>query len=341
MNGKERICRYLNNEETDGIPIFPKISYATSLLAGVELEQYMSNGEALAKSIIFAQNKFGWDGVGIATDISLNGRALGSKYKYRSDGPCLLEEYLMKSLEDIHKIKVMDPWESEGFKVILKATKLISEEIGEKVFVQSWTNGPLNVASQLINMQVLMMDMIDEPELVKELLDICCLSSEAYVKELVKAGADAVAFGHACASTNMISRDMYEEFALPYEKRIVDAIHSEGGIAITHICGKIEPIVDLIALNGSDIIDFDTDNDIRKLIESTNNTKFFRGHISPTLLYGGTVKEIDKSIKQLIDEENKAKKLILGTGCEVPFGTPEKNLAQFMESGRKYGKRNK
>ena len=77
---------------------------------------------------------------------------------------------------------------------------------------------------------------------------------------------------------------------LPYETRLVSAIHENGGRAITHICGDIHGIVELITRNGSDIIDFDHLCDVSRL--KTQTDKVLRGNIDPSLLANGTPQEV-------------------------------------------------
>lgn len=334
MTGKERIYAVLQGRKPDFIPVFPKISFATAQCAGYTVGQYMSDPSAMSQSVLAACEKFGWDGVGITTDISLDGMALGSQYQLNEDAPYTLKKRLLNSLEEADQIVIRNPWDCPGYGTVLRATQETVQKAGDRIFVQAWCNGPLNVSSQLYDLQELLMDTIDDPEGVHHLLEICTQAAISQARELIRTGADAVAFGHATASPNVISRNAYCEFALPYEKRIIDAIHEEGGIAITHICGKIETIVDKIAENGSDIIDFDSANDIQVLLEKTGGKKVFRGNIAPVLFTEGTPEEIKKAVKDLLDRDGGSGKLLLGSGCEVNLNTPAENLQAFMEAAR-------
>lgn len=335
MTGKERVYAVLRGQTPDQIPVFPKISFATAKYGGYTVGQYMSDPEAMSNSIIAACERFGWDAVGITTDISLDGMALGSKYQLNDDAPYTLKEYLLNSLDETDKIVIRNPWDCPGYGTVLRATQRTVEKIGDHIFVQAWCNGPLNVSSQVYNLQELLVDTIDDPEGVHRLLGICTQAAISQARELIRTGADAVAFGHATASPNVISRAAYCEFALPYEKQIIDAIHEEGGIAITHICGKIESIVDMIAQNGSDIIDFDAANDIQVLLEKTEGKKVFRGNIAPVLFSEGTPAEISQAVNELLARDGGSNRLILGSGCEVNLNTPEENLQAFMEAARR------
>lgn len=334
MTGRERIDAVLHKKTPDMIPIFPKLAFTTAKFSGHTVSEYMSDPVVLAECAVNAAEKFGWDAVPLHTDISLDGMALGSQYTLPEDAPYVLKKSLMDSIEDIDRIQIRNPWDCPGYGTLLRATEHAVKLAGDRLFIQSWCNGPMNVASQLYNLQELLVDTICDPEAVHALLELCTQAAVWQARELIKAGADAVAFGHATVSSNVVSRETYIEFGLPYEKRIVDAIHEEGGIAITHICGRIEPIIDKIYENGSDIIDFDATNNIRTLIERTHGERVFRGNISPALLSNGTPEEVEQAVRELLALDAGSGRLLLGSGCEINQNVTEENLKAFVRAAR-------
>ncbi|MDA3957638.1 uroporphyrinogen decarboxylase family protein [Oceanispirochaeta sp.] len=82
MRPRERIECVLNNRTPDYIPIFPKISHAVCrVIKGMSMHDYMTDPRNMANAIIAAAKVYGWDGVGIMTDIANEGMAIGSKFK--------------------------------------------------------------------------------------------------------------------------------------------------------------------------------------------------------------------------------------------------------------------
>lgn len=332
MTSKERVWAVLQGKESDRIPVCPKIAFATAQYANRTVGDYLSSPETIAECVIGAARKFGWDSIAPHTDISLDGMALGSEYQLCRDEPYRLKKHLMRSIDELEKVVIRDPWDCPGYSTVLRATELTIKEAGDEFFIQAWCNGPMNISSQLLDFQELLVSTIEDPEAVHALFELCTEATIRHARELVRLGVDAVAFGHATVSPNVASRKMYCEFGLPYEKRIVDAIHEKGGIAITHICGKIETIIDKIAENGSDVIDFDASNDIRYLIEKTNCQRVFRGNIDPVLFSHGTAEQVTAAVKALLARNNNSGKLLLGSGCEINLNTPEENLYAFVNA---------
>lgn len=339
MKSRERIEALLKGETPDRIPIFPKISFATScVVPGMNMHDYTTNPENMAKAIILSAEKYGYDAVGITTDIANESAALGSIYDRPENQPSKLKKYFLESIEDYERVKMVDPLEAEPTKTIIEATRIVKEEIGNQKYIMSWCNGPLNVASQLMPMEEVLIGMIEEPEMLHELLERCLNFSMRYVKLLINAGADAVSFGHAMASCTVISRNQYLEFALPYEKRLVDAIHKAGGKALTHICGNIVPILADIDTNGSDFVDFDHMCNPADVLKNTS--KIIRGNIDPLLFVNGTPDKMSERIEKLISVCKDSKRFILGSGCEITAAAKEENIRMFVEAGNTFGEYN-
>lgn len=332
MLPKERILAVLEGKTPDYVPLFPKISYASSqFVSGMSVLDYMTDYHAMAEALLTSAERFAYDAVGITTDIANEGMALGSRYERSKDAPSRLVEHLLESVEEYEKIPMPDPYEVEPCRTILRAAEELRRQAGDKLFITAWCNGPLNVATQLMPMDELLCSMIADPENLHEVLRQCTAFTCRYAQALVEAGADAVSFGHATASCTVISPASYQEFALPYEKQIVDAIHQAGGAAITHICGNVIPIAELIRQNGSEIIDCDHMCDLSAMLESTG--RVIRGNLDPALLANGTPEEVYDAACAALREAKSSGRFILGSGCEVNLGTPAENM-QAMAAAR-------
>ena len=338
MDSRERVNAVLNGEMPDYMPVFPKIAFANVIACeNMSIREYMTDGGNMAEACIAAYRTFGWDGVSLHTDIGSEGAALGSKYIQPENSPSELNEYLMSSLEEIDKIKMVNPHDVYPMKVVIDAVKKVKKVIGDEAYVLAWTNSPLNIASQLLKLDNLLVSLITEPELVHPVLEKCLEVAKRYAVCLLEAGADAIAYGNATCSSSVISPAAYRIFSLPYEKQLTAEIQKNGGKAVTHICGNILPIIKDIAENGADVIDFDHVCPVKELVEILPN-KVFRGNIDPALLAYGTVDEVYKKTTELIDESGMSKKLLIGSGCEIPVITPKENLHALVRAARDNGR---
>ena len=333
MTSRERILAVLEGRQPDRTPVFPKIAFANVLACeNMKVIDYMTDPECMARACITAYRRFGWDGVALHTDIGSEGMALGSIYARPGNAPAELKTPLLSTADEYEAVIVPNPLTTEPMKTVIEAVRLVKAELGEEAYIAAWTNGPLNVASQVLALEEVLIGLLTEPETIHKLLEKCTDVAVAYATELIRAGADCIAYGHATASATVISRESYREFALPYETRLISEIHAHGARAITHICGNIEPIIDLIAQNGSDVVDFDHVCAPAQLRAKLGADKVLRGNLDPTLLALGTPEEITRAIHELRRSMSGDNRFLLGTGCEVSLATPIENFYAMMQA---------
>src|SRR5690606_23713170 len=100
----------------------------------------------------------------------------------------------------------------------------------------------------------------------KELLEICNEQAIEFAREQIRAGADFIGIGDAAAS--LVGPNIYREFVLPCEKKLIEAIHRAGAKTKLHICGNITSLLDDIPLSGTDMADVDWMVNFGKAVES-------------------------------------------------------------------------
>ncbi|GAG80735.1 unnamed protein product, partial [marine sediment metagenome] len=66
---------------------------------------------------------------------------------------------------------------------------------------------------------------------------------------------DAVLISSAFAGGPFLSRDMYRDFVIPYERKVTDAVKKTGTPVYTHTCGHIGDRLDLMVETGTMGID--------------------------------------------------------------------------------------
>lgn len=146
----------------------------------------------------------------------------------------------------------------------------------------------------------------------------------------VEAGADIIGIGDA--ATSLISPDMFREYALPYQKRIVEAVHAAGGKTKLHICGNTTNVLPLMLETGTDIIDLDWMVDLKRaraLAEGKNVV--YSGNYDPVaVLLQGTPERVREAV--LSCAAICPDRYISSAGCEVPRDTPPENLLAVAEA---------
>jgi MtaA/CmuA family methyltransferase len=152
-----------------------------------------------------------------------------------------------------------------------------------------------------------------------------------FAKAQVEAGADMIGLGDAAAS--LVGPRIYEEFVLPYEKRLVDGLHAMGVKVRLHICGNIRRILPGIATLGCDMMDVDWMVPLDQGRRELGPKQVMAGNIDPVaVLRNGTPQQVTDAIADC--HKRAGANYIVGAGCEVCRDTPEANVVALCDSAR-------
>jgi MtaA/CmuA family methyltransferase len=202
----------------------------------------------------------------------------------------------------------------------------MAEAVGRTHSVLGWLEGPLAVYADLRGVESMFLDLIDAPQMYTGPAEIIIENQIRFARAQVTAGADMIGIGDSVAS--LISPKMYEQFVLPLEKRLVDAIHDAGATARLHVCGDISKSVALMARTGCDVIDIDWMVPLDETRAAVGPNVTLAGNFDPSaVLLQGTPQEVAAAARRNI--EMGGPRFILQPGCEVPPGTPEANIRAF------------
>ena len=168
-----------------------------------------------------------------------------------------------------------------------------------------------------------MQDLVDQPEFLLDLLEICTQQAILFAKAQIEAGADFIGIGDAAAS--LIGPESYTNFVLPYEQRFIRAIHAYGAKARLHICGNISSLLKILSETGADIIDFDYPVEFSNAVAALSSSIAANGNFEPSrILLQGSVEDVRQAVRHCtsVSKDN----TFISAGCEVPRDTPMENL---------------
>jgi uroporphyrinogen decarboxylase len=102
-------------------------------------------------------------------------------------------------------------------------------------------------ATCLVGVERLILEALDDPMWVHELLGILFRRKEIFVKSLAGAHYDVLELGGGSASSTVISPRLFDEFVAPYDSRLIGFAHAAGQRISYHTCGGMMPILENIA----------------------------------------------------------------------------------------------
>lgn len=341
MTSYERCMAVLNGELPDTLPVVPQSFMLAVETAGMKISDVNKNGRKMAEAHIISQDKYGYDGCVIDFDDATIAEAVGAKVIFREDSPATVDEEqpVLKNLRDVYDMPIPDPLSSGRLNVWLEATRRLTEAIGDHVFVMGRADqGPFSIACLLRGTTQFMMDLLTEDkQLIDDVLDYCRRISVVFAKAQKDAGAHATSIGDAFAGPNLISPEMYRQFALEPEKKLVQEVQAYGIPFSIHICGNTNGIIADMGTTGARIIEVDWMLDMREARQLVPMDTVLMGNIDPSFpLVIGTPVEVDQAVKNLI-EATQGRSLIVSSGCAMGRNTPPENFKAFIAAARKYG----
>ena len=339
MNGHERINAALEGKAPDTTPIMLHNFMMAAKESGVSMEQYRNNPQLISNAFIRSVEKYRYDGILVDIDTVTLAGSVGVPVDFPIEEPARTHLGNLFNLEDVKSLKPVRVDDYKYIQIWLEAVRLLKEYFKDEVFIRgNCDQAPFSLASMMRGPQNWMIDlMMTEENLIIELLDFCTDATSQFIGLMAQTGCDMVSNGDSPAGPEMISPEMYEQYALPFEKKIVDIAHEAGLYYALHICGNTDVILDQMLRSGADAFELDYKTDVQKVFDLYHNTATFIGNIDPSgVLALGTVDMVRQKTRELLKTYKPSNRFILNAGCAIPPDTPEENLKAMIEVAREY-----
>lgn len=326
MTPKERIYATLNGESRDRRAVTPIFMAWSAHYIGRNYRDYYLDGDVLAESQLAVTRAFNIDQISSISDPWREASAYGMEFDYPENGVGKPKEVLIKSYDDISRIKPLKIETAERMQQRVESVTKMAGETGQTHSVLGWVEGPMAEYADLRGVESALIDMMDKPEMFVEAGEIIIENEISFAFAQIKAGADMIGIGDAVVS--LISPDMYAEYVLGLEQKLIAAIHEAGAAVKLHICGNIKNNLKYIAQSGADIIDVDWMVPLTEARRLVGPEVTLCGNFDPSaVLLAGSCEDVAGAAKECTKAGGE--KFILMPGCEVPPGTPEENIRAF------------
>jgi len=341
MNSLERVRAVLVGEIPDRVPVCLHNFMLAAREAGVRMEDYRVNPEAIARVHLQAVEKYGHDCILVDTDTTMLAEAMGARSECAYDEPGRIVEPAIKSLDEVDKLKVVNPETDGRIPAILEGVRLMSKQLGKEVAIRGNADqGGFDLPCMVRGIENFLMDLLDCPDdpRLAQLMEVCYQSHLAVHRALIKAGAHLTSMGDSLASPDVTSPRLFERFARPYEERLIKDLTADGIFVVIHICGDTSRILDIMAEYEPCGFELDYKTDAVKAKRTAGKRHVLFGNIDPSgVLANGTVEEVRASTRHLISTWKPEGRFILNAGCAIPPTAPSENIRALVETARECG----
>jgi uroporphyrinogen decarboxylase len=201
------------------------------------------------------------------------------------------------------------------------------------------SDGPFGVAGDLMGNTELFLACGERPDFVRELIRIVtdklitwldfCAEEERLERPVGLAWTDDLAVS--------LSRRMYEEIVLPFEKRLRD--HFDGW-AMLHMCGRSDHLLEVFrdGLRIHELQGFGYEVDLDRVTAILSGRVVLLGNVNPMLIHSGTSAEVREATRRVIEKLGPGRGFIIQDGNNIPPGSPIENINAMMEAAERYGR---
>lgn len=323
---KERVEKVKRFEATDRIPVLPMIDnryYYEKV--GVTMQEVFNDPIKMLRAQIYGQK---WIMENIKTDqyeipVQMyswfqnvrEASALGCEIEFPTPNQVWVKKPWIKNEEDLERLKKINVItnglhgrEIEFREAMRKVAKKYRVKLSdgyefypaEEIRLHTCMDGPFTLAAEVRGYQKIMEDIIERPNFVKKLCDIIADKEIEWVEFCKKQDGDDSTIWMGDDYAVFLSPKMYEEFALPYDKRI--RFHF-GGYCAFHLCGFSEHLLHYLVndLKINEFSAFGFQLDKKKVVDLMGGKIVLVGNISPMNLLKGTKDSIISEIREAIE----------------------------------------
>ncbi len=200
-------------------------------------------------------------------------------------------------------------------------------QVGFSLYERAWT---------LRGLENLMMDFLDHPQFVHELLNAIADYNLAQVGEALRYDIDAVYFGDDWGQQHglQMSPALWREFILPVLRRMYGFCHAHGKRVMIHSCGDVDELFDdLVAAGVNCFNPFQPEvMDVFALMDRYRGRLSFLGGLSTQkVLPFGTPDDVRRETQRLL-AAGQAGSYIFAPAHAVEGDVPLENILAFIET---------
>jgi uroporphyrinogen decarboxylase len=227
----------------------------------------------------------GVDAAIIFSDILVVPEAMGmSLVMEESKGPTF--PHPIRTRNDVDALKVIDP--QRGLRYVMDAIESAKRSLGGRVPLIGFAGSPWTLASYMVEgsgkkeFRYIKQMMLDEPDVLKALLEKLAVAVRLYLEAQLAAGADALQIFDTWGG--ILAPDYYRRFSLDYMFNIVSNLVRDGSPVIVFSKGVGHSLKDIAEI-GADVVGVDWTIDIADVRNQIGEKVSIQGNLDPSALY--------------------------------------------------------
>jgi uroporphyrinogen decarboxylase len=243
----------------------------------------------------------------------------------------VIEDYVLKD-RSLAGYRFPDPHDPGRFQALpgfiaQHANRFRYVSVSFSLFERAWA---------LRGMTELLIDMLEAPAFVDELLDALVEFDLGLVEEAVKYNIDAVLFGDDWGQQNglLFGARLWRRFIKPRLAVLYGAVKRAGKAVMIHSCGKVQELFPELIELGLDVFNpFQPEvmDPIEIKRQFGDRLSFYGGMSIQKILPFGTPQQVRDEARRLVDIVGRGGGFILAPSHDMPGDIPAENVAAVVE----------
>lgn len=330
MNSYERVMARLAGQPVDRLPNLCILMEFAARHAGITFREFCLDSTAMARANLLCQRDFAIDAVTVMSDPYGEAMDYGMEVEFvGNEAPRVLAHFWPEDVIPDAESFTVGPVRPGGrLQSRLGALRAYAGKVKGQCPIIGWVEGSVAEYCDLRGTTQAMLDFATQEDFLPPILEKLCRQAILYIEAQVEAGADIIGIGDAACS--LLGPALYRKYGLPYERRLIEAIHAAGAKAKLHICGNTGPILEDIAGLRPDIFDADWMVNLPAAAQEMAPGSV-SGNFDPVaILLRGTPQDVAREVQRCAAEGGP--RGIVSAGCEVPPDTAPQNLLQVART---------
>ncbi|MEE0955304.1 MAG: uroporphyrinogen decarboxylase family protein [Eubacterium sp.] len=327
MNMKEWKEQLIHAGEKKAMPL---LSYPSTQLMYINVEHLVRDANYQALGMKLLADRYPMPFASSYMDLSVEAEAFGANCVYSPNNIPTITGKIVETEEDAEALRIPEVGEGRTG-IVIDSIRKAKAVITDRPVIAN-CSGPFSTAGRLMDVNDILLETLEDPELVEIVVEKTTVFIKKYIKALKEAGADGVIMAEPLAG--ILSPGLMEEFSSKYVKRIADEVQDDQFLMIYHNCANgLENRVKQVLSTGCRIFHIGDKTDAAAMLAQVPEDVIIMGNVSPSVVFKeGSPVKMEKVTQKLLWKCLRYDNFMVSSGCDIPADTSFANIDRFFET---------
>ena len=316
------------------LPVFALSQEFDARFCGLTYAEYIRDGKSIAKCQSEVIRRFDYDWSWLHVDDTLEFEALGVGIFGGENVVPGTVGYLPATRETLESLRIPDPRKDARMPILLDAITEVRSEFGDTICVTGRNAAPWSSMTLTYGMGEGLLLPYTDPQLLRDTLDFFADLQIRWGLAQIEAGAHAIWYGDCNASSHLISKEHFVEYALEPAKKVAQEYIKAGAFVFFHASEEDEEYLNIMKGLGVSALSIGPGVDIAKVRSALGPKTCILGNLDPIeVLMKGSPEVVAADARRIIREVG-GPAYVFNTGECVPRETPVENMDAMISAAR-------